>query len=286
MTDDKDKVSVVIRTKGGRPEMLAGAIRSVRDQTYPATELIVVEDGCKEAEHLVANLAGDMTVPPLHITADKNGRATTGNIGVSRASGAFVCFLDDDDELLPNHLSILTPKLTTSNGKTPAAYAGTIELRCAGDGSIQAQEVSFTPFSLDRLWQGNYLPIQSVLFRKQAWDAVGGFDPALAYLEDWDLWLRMAMLGDFADVDEVTSRYRVPAARQCRLARAKQHSEMVTQIRLRQRALAASLLPERTPSRLESLLSGRFDRRNDLKERLREAPMLRQIWPLLLHFRR
>jgi hypothetical protein len=61
------------------------------------------------------------------------------------------------------------------------------------------------------LWHHNFMPIQAVLFRRELFDAYGGFDPDLEQLEDWNLWVRYSLKRDFAMVEKVTSLYRVPA---------------------------------------------------------------------------
>ena len=57
----------------------------------------------------------------------------------------------------------------------------------------------------------NYLPIQSVLFKKQLFDSYGGFDEDLSQLEDWVLWKKYAQRGEFVFVPKTTSLYRTPA---------------------------------------------------------------------------
>jgi hypothetical protein len=55
------------------------------------------------------------------------------------------------------------------------------------------------------------MPIQAVLFRRELYQAHGGFDPELDQLEDWNLWVRYSLRRDFAMIEKVTSLYRVPA---------------------------------------------------------------------------
>jgi GT2 family glycosyltransferase len=47
-----------------------------------------------------------------------------------------------------------------------------------------------------------------VLLRRDVYEQVGGFDPALWQFEDWDLYIRMSRHGDFAFVNKVVVDYR------------------------------------------------------------------------------
>ncbi len=266
----EDKVSIVVRTSGGRQELLAAAIASVQGQDYDQVELVVVEDGCDVAQGLVSSAAKAMPIPPVHLTLDKCGRAAAGNAGIAAASGRLCGFLDDDDILFPDHVSTLASELA-KHDEAPAAYAGALEVG-------MRERAVFLPFSLSRLWQGNFLPIQAVLFRKTAWQKNGGFDTALDRLEDWDAWLHIAMSGDFASIDNITSRYNVPMQRQRWRVRALEHEKHLKVVRHKQRQLVARLPSERRFDGLDDVLSGRFDRRRQVKEWFTALPLVHQIW--------
>lgn len=57
----------------------------------------------------------------------------------------------------------------------------------------------------------NYFPIQTVLFDREIYDDLGGIDPNMEVLEDWDLWLKYALKYDFLYVEKLTSLYRIPS---------------------------------------------------------------------------
>jgi len=71
------------------------------------------------------------------------------------------------------------------------------------------------------MWHHNYLPIQTVLFRRDLYLKHGGFDAQLDNLEDWNLWVRYSLHDDFLMVPKVTSLYRVPYANAQALERQK-----------------------------------------------------------------
>jgi len=95
-------VSVVIPTRG-RPALLARALRSALGQTYRQLEVIVVVDGPDaETEELLRGYPDERL--RWLVNAEPMGAAAARNRGVEEARGAWIAFLDDDDEWLPRKL--------------------------------------------------------------------------------------------------------------------------------------------------------------------------------------
>lgn len=103
MTSSEELVSVVIPTRN-RPDMVARAVVSALEQTYQALEVIVVIDG--PDPDTVGEL-GRIADPRLTVVAlERNhGAAEARNIGVRRARGGWIAFLDDDDHWLPEKIA-------------------------------------------------------------------------------------------------------------------------------------------------------------------------------------
>lgn len=102
---DKILFSIIIPTFN-RPILLIRAINSVINQTFKSFEIIVVNDGSTsnydEAEKKI------LEHPEiLYIKQVNSGRSIARNVGIEKANGQFICFLDDDDYYLPNHLEVL-----------------------------------------------------------------------------------------------------------------------------------------------------------------------------------
>lgn len=277
------KVSIVIRTRHGREAVLLRAVRSVLNQAHADVELVVVEDGSSEVAPLLAGLPECSRVAIVHLPIARVGRAAAGNAGVGRATGELLGFLDDDDELFPGHIAALAKQLATAT-KAPAAYAGAIETRSVtlSEHPLRLRDVGervsdSVPFSRERLWRGNFMPIQAVLLRRTAWDICGGFDEDLAHLEDWDLWLRVASLGDFIAIDQVTSRYRIPAERGRARQRRRRHERCLALVREKQASLALKMSSEQQFSGVDDILSGAFDRRRRVEEWVTSLPLVQRL---------
>lgn len=101
-------VSVIIPTFQ-RPNYLERALTSVLKQTYPNLEIIIVDDNNegdtyrKKTEELLKKYSGYKNIKYLK---HKNnlGVAEARNTGIKAATGKYICFLDDDDEYLPEKI--------------------------------------------------------------------------------------------------------------------------------------------------------------------------------------
>jgi glycosyltransferase involved in cell wall biosynthesis len=95
-------VSVIVPTLN-RPTLVVRAVDSIRQQTCPPAEIIVVIDGPDPATREALQ---SMSCPSLRIIQNDAsiGAADARNKGVQAATSEWVAFLDDDDEWLPTKL--------------------------------------------------------------------------------------------------------------------------------------------------------------------------------------
>jgi GT2 family glycosyltransferase/glycosyltransferase involved in cell wall biosynthesis len=197
-------VSVIVRSMD-RPT-LAQALESVAAQTWPEIEVVVVD--AKGPQHRV--LATDCGRFPLRQlrTAGPLGRAAAANFGLRAAQGEFICFLDDDDWFAPEHIALLVRRLQ-GESTVVAAYSATSCVQADAEGQLREVIRYDEPFDAARLLCENYLPIHSVLFRREAASGLAGFDGSLPIFEDWDFWIQLSRIGPFSHVPQVTATYRL-----------------------------------------------------------------------------
>lgn len=229
-------VSVLIRTCG-RPQVLKRALESIRGQTYPNLEVVIVEDGMPTAQKMLQTDYADFPFPCLYEATGKHvGRSRAGNRAMQLSSGKYLNFLDDDDGLLPDHVECLVRALSTRTEQAAYSVAQERQVTCrngrkscavkackkAGERQrVRKQFVRYRQkFNRLLLYTDNYIPIQSILFERSLFERFGGFDEELGAFEDWDLWVRYSLCTDFVYVDRVTSYYYVPYARKKKKERA------------------------------------------------------------------
>lgn len=143
-------------------------------------------------------------VPVRVVGAAPLDRPRAANAGLAAARGQWITFLDEDDEIERDHVTLLVATATVAG--LPVAYSQT---RLVGtDG---ATRVFGGPFSREALLRSNYLAIHAVLFSRAFVDQGVRFDETLATFEDWDFWLQLAARADFAFSGKPTAIYRASA---------------------------------------------------------------------------
>lgn len=205
-------VSIIVRTCN-RPQLLRRALNSIRKQTYPNIETVIVEDGKNIAEELVKKEYADLKYI-YEAVGRQVGRSKAGNRAMRLSTGKYLNFLDDDDALMPEHVAILVKALEGREEK--AAYSVAEERQIVMNGyciepQVKKKYIRFRqPFYRLLLYVENYIPIQCMMFERSLFEKAGGLDEQLERLEDWDLWVRYSTMTNFVFVDQVTSYYQVP----------------------------------------------------------------------------
>ena len=167
------------------------ALRSIRRQSEPPAEIIVVDDGSgPAAEEFLASLSSDITLLRL----PKNlGPAAARNAGVRASTQPYVAFLDCDDEWSSDKLAVqhefmrAWPELDMSN--TLAEYS------VSGNPS-RLHRRSTLGHRIDSILTNYTMTTPSIMIKRQAFERVGGFDPRFRCSSDWDFCIR-CVLADF-----------------------------------------------------------------------------------------
>lgn len=183
------QVSVVLPTFG-RPAGLARAAESVLVQSMPGFELIVVDDNDpgsvarRETELVMHGFLGDSRVEYVKHDRNRNGAAAR-NTGVAGSAAPFICFLDDDDRFLASKVEEQVRALE-SHPEWDAVTCGW----CRGESC----QVLIPPADLVKaLLMMEYHPITSTLmFRREALEAIGCFDESFRRHQDVELMIRFS----------------------------------------------------------------------------------------------
>ena len=179
-------VSVIICSLNGH-QRISRAVESVLSQDHRHLELIVVDDGSRPSLEPVVRAFDDERLR-FYRFAQNNGVYAAREFAVSQSKGEFLALLDDDDWWLPEKISRQLAVITASDaiglvssGAKDSYPDGAEMLRLP-----PGEEISYQQELVD-----DCIITSSVLFRRSAYEAAGGFDRSLFRFGDWDFWIRL-----------------------------------------------------------------------------------------------
>ncbi len=187
MTDPRTKPLVsIILTTYNHAHFLNDSISSALAQSYPHTEVIVVDDGSTDnTAAVVAEFPG-----VRYHYQDNRGLAAARNTGIDIAGGEYLIFLDADDALTPDAVAVQVEQIL----RHPEAAFVTAGHFTADERLRQQREVSadIREAHYETLLIRNYIGMHAaVMYRRSILDEFR-FDTGLSACEDYDLYLRIA----------------------------------------------------------------------------------------------
>jgi glycosyltransferase involved in cell wall biosynthesis len=187
------EVSVVIPTYD-RAGTILRAVGSALGQTHRDLEVVVVDDGGSDrTPELLAGL-GDPRLRLLRHECNR-GAAAARNTGIAAACGAFVAFLDSDDEWLPHKLAVQLAALRAALPAEAVSCHG-VHMHLLDHGIEREQPLEPSENWFLRLALGCDLSQGTTLLaRREAFARTGALDETLPRFEDWDWLLRYAQGG-------------------------------------------------------------------------------------------
>ncbi len=198
-------ISVIIPTYCRSINMLRTAVQSVKGQSEPVFEIIIVDDNndCLLSKAIYSYCQENGLI---YMASGNVGAAAARNIGINIAKGAYIAFLDDDDTWLPDKLRMQMSLfsnteigLVYSRGYTVKtdAYNHMLKVPYATDSYFRT-EVYYKD-----LLERNYIGTTTQLVVKKAvLIQINGFDESLPSRQDYDLCLRIAKHYRCVGVDE------------------------------------------------------------------------------------
>ena len=196
-------VSVIIPCYNGEA-FLQETIESALAQTYPAVEIIVVDDGSTDRSGAIAQ-----ALPVRYIQQPNSGLTPSRNRGVRESRGSFIVFLDADDRLKPDAIEI-GMKVLLQHPECAMTVGDHLLISSSGSFLAPSRKACLAASHYEALLQSNFIEmISSVIFRKSVLQAVGGFDTQLRVAEDYELYLRIAREYTLCCHPAVVAEYRL-----------------------------------------------------------------------------
>jgi len=216
-------VSVVVPTYNCS-EYIGACLDSILNQTFADLEIIVVDDGSTDDTKYVVSSFSDSRLTYLR-QKNSGGPARPRNIGVARATGDFIFAFDADDILMPEfighcvELLTLHPELGLVFGNFDRIdAAGKITdssclddysflQRCESVAISETTRIIASEAAYAALLHGDYIG-RGVLYSREVFDAVGGYDESLTNGQDRDFYFRVCSRYSVGYVNTIGHQFR------------------------------------------------------------------------------
>ncbi len=200
------KISIVTPSYN-QGRFLSRTIASVLDQKYPALEYIV-QDGGSTDDSLAILKRFDRHLSFWESHPD-GGQARAINLGLQKATGDILAYLNADDLLLPGSL-VRIAGFFQENPQVDVIYGHRILID--SNGNDIGRWVLPPHSTLAFLWQ-DFIPQETLFWRRRIWEKVGGLNESLRFAMDWDLILRFFQAGArFARIPCFLGAFRIHAS--------------------------------------------------------------------------
>jgi glycosyltransferase involved in cell wall biosynthesis len=211
MNPAKPSVSVVVPAYNAA-RTIETTLHSVLQQTVEDLELLVVDDGSTDTTpDIVRSVKDDR----LRLLQQPNaGHASARNAGIRAAQGRYVAVVDADDVWLPHKLERQVA-LLDSHPEVRALHGSAVFV----DDSLRPLFIATSPDGKNDLldvlcFRGLAAMMVTLIAERALLEQVGGFDPSLIILQDWELAIRLARLGELYSISEPLVLYRLHATNQ------------------------------------------------------------------------
>ena len=205
------QVSLVMSVFNGQP-YLGAAVDSILAQTWRDFEFIVIDDGSTDDSGSLLRRYAESDARVVIITNERNlGLTPSLNLGLRRARGAYMARQDADDLSSPERLACQVAFL---DAHPTVGVVGTLSQVIDAEGQV-VEGTNYHSALIgnlelkEQLLHDNPICHGSVLMRRELVIAVGGYDETIETTQDYDLWLRLAEVTEFANLEAVLYYYRV-----------------------------------------------------------------------------
>ena len=207
MVDSLPLVSIIIPTCDGA-RFVRETINSALSQTYEDIEVIVVDDGSRDETVAITSSFDDPRLTVITLTEPSGHAARPRNMGAVASKGSLIAPLDHDDLAHPERVArqvehfARDPQLVLIGAQGVRIDGAGIEI---GPWSVPTGE--------DRVvkalrWGCPFIH-SATMFRREAFDEVGGYDERPVMAQDHALWLRLAGIGGVDNLPDVLCSYRI-----------------------------------------------------------------------------
>ncbi|HXZ45064.1 MAG TPA: glycosyltransferase [archaeon] len=202
-------ISVVMAALDGE-KYLEEALGSILGQSFRDFEFIIINDGSTDNTASILQRYADLDARLRPFHQRNRGVTAALNMGCRVARGKYIARMDADDIACPDRFERQVDFL--ERHPAVAVLGGAIELINGKGAPIRRVRFPVEDRQIKEILPpGNCFSHPSIMMRKDAFDAMGGYRMPFLHAEEYDLWLRMAECYDLANLPDVLLYYRIHA---------------------------------------------------------------------------
>ena len=191
-----------------RSWIVGRAIKSVLNQSFKDFELIIINDGSTDDTETVLKNFSDPRIVVMNLEAN-GGLSHARNTGLKQAKGELIAYLDSDNVWYKDYLKVSSEAF---DDRTKMVYSGQNMFLVGGtkeEPIVLARKTRNLDYNLAKLTHENYIDVNCAMHRKTILEEISYFDETLKVLEDWDLFVQIAIKYPFGikHIDQVLSEY-------------------------------------------------------------------------------
>ena len=199
-------------------KFIGETIESVIGQTYKNWEMIVIDDGSTDKTESIVRfyMSKDPRIKYFPLGYNSGRPAVPRNYGIKHAKGEYIAFLDSDDFWHKQKLEKQLPHFETLEIIGVASNAVSLsETPYYRKDNLARSNRGYVDYNYLDILNRNRIMTSSLIIRRDILDQSGLFDEdkSFSFIEDWELWLRMARYGSFRVLESPLLTYLVSRKR-------------------------------------------------------------------------
>ncbi|MGA1868152.1 MAG: glycosyltransferase [bacterium] len=208
MSLEKPEVTVLMPVYNGA-RFLYEAIESILNQSFEDFDFLIINDASTDRSADIINSYRDPRIRVIHNHTNLKIAATL-NKGIKLAFGEYIARMDCDDISLPQRLE---KQFNFMENNPEIDILGTNLIRIDEDGHVFDKQPQLYPTSPGIIrWMIFFrccIQHPTVMMRKRIFQELGGYNPDIFHVEDYDLWLRASFTCKMANLPDKLIMYRI-----------------------------------------------------------------------------
>lgn len=195
-----EKISAVI-TMYNSEKFIIDTMKSLLNQSDKFDEIVIIDDkSVDESKKIVSEMAKKDDSIKLFFLEKNLGPSAARNFAIDKVKNRWILFVDHDD-ILDKNLVKNYRKIISVKKYSDVSFVFPSFVQIDNEGVSISDKISYykelcTDFTGDLFIRNPILSTTGVLINKEKLVQVNGFDDDLKYSQDWDLWLKLSMIGE------------------------------------------------------------------------------------------